>query len=140
MAHTATTRSTAPIDRIAATLAALVIVGLMAFLLVRNEPIADSRLFFGLRLLLSFGAATLGASIPGFLNVGWSGGGFVVRAGGALALFLLTFVYTPDLAKDQDVPSDTQINQRSEGPMSPNIVGNKGTVKIQSDAGQQKNR
>lgn len=82
MRHTTIKRSILPIDRIAATIAALVIVGLMAFLLIRNEPIADSRLFFGLRLLLSFGAATLGASIPGFLNVGWSGGGWVVRAGG----------------------------------------------------------
>jgi hypothetical protein len=139
MAHTAKTPSTLPIDRIAATLAALVIVGLMAFLLIRNEPIADSRLFFGLRLLLSFAAATLGASIPGFLNVGWSGGGFAVRAGGALALFLLTFVYTPDLVKDEGIPSGTQINQSSKGPMSPNIVGNKGNVRIQGDAGQKKN-
>src|SRR5215467_10178737 len=116
MRHITTTRSTLSFDRIAATLAALVIVGLMAFLLIRNEPIADPRLFFGLRLLLSFGAATLGASIPGFLNVGWSGGGFVIRAGGALALFLLTFVYTPDLVKDESIPSGTQINQSSKGP------------------------
>src|SRR5208282_2156354 len=101
MLHTTRNRSTPPFDRIAATLAALVIVGLMAFLLVRNEPIADSRLFFGLRLLLSFGTASLGASIPGFLYVGWSGGGLVVRAGGALALFVLTFVYTPDLVTAQ---------------------------------------
>jgi hypothetical protein len=108
----------------------------MVFLLVRNEPIVDPRLFFGLRLLLSFGAAALGASIPGFLNVGWSGGGFAVRAGGALALFLLTFVYTPDLVKDQDIPDRTQINQRSEGSMSPNIVGNKGDITIQDDARQ----
>jgi len=111
----------------------------MVFLLVRNEPIADPHLFFGLRLLLSLGAATLGASIPGFLNVGWSGGGFAVRAGGALALFVLTFVYTPDLVKDEGASSGTKINQRSKGPMSPNIVGNKGSVTIQDDAGQKKN-
>jgi len=139
MAHTANTRSTLPVDRIVATIAALLIVGLMTFLLVRNEPIADPRLFFGLRLLLSFGAATLGASIPGFLNVGWSGGGFVVRAGGALALFLLTFVYTPDLVEDGSVPSGTQIKQSSKGPRSPNIVGNTGNVTIQGSRDKKEN-
>lgn len=94
----ASRRQTAPqFDRIAATCAALVIVGLVVFLLVRNQEIADPRLFFALRLVLSFGVAVLGATIPGFLNVGWTGGGLTVRAGGALALFALTYLYTPDL-------------------------------------------
>jgi hypothetical protein len=136
MARTTTNQTTHSFDRIAATLAALVIVGLMAYLLVRNEPIADARLFFGLRLILSFGAAVLGASIPGFLNLQWSGGGLAVRAGGALALFVLTYVYTPDLVKDQVIPSGAQIKQDSEGPLSPNIVGNKGTITIQGDQKQ----
>jgi hypothetical protein len=91
-------------DRLAAVFAALVIVGLVVFLLVRNEPIADPALFFALRLVLGFGAAVLGATIPGFLAVGWSGGGLTVRAGGALALFVLTFAYTPDLLTKQQAP------------------------------------
>jgi hypothetical protein len=68
------------------------------FLLVRNQAIADPRLFFVLRVVLSLSAATLGATIPGFLTVRWSGHGLAIRAGGAIALFVLTFVYTPDLA------------------------------------------
>jgi hypothetical protein len=98
MAKTAASQAKVGFDRIAAVCAALVIVGLVVFLLIRNEEIADARLFFALRLVLSFGAAVLGATIPGFLSVGWSGGGLTVRAGGALALFVLTFLYTPDLA------------------------------------------
>jgi hypothetical protein len=139
MPNTTGNRSTLPFDRIAATLAALVIVGLMVYLLIRNEPIADARLFFGLRLILSFGAATLGASIPGFLNVGWSGGGLAVRAGGALALFVLTFVYTPDVMTAPG-GSGVQINQHSEGPLSPPIVGNKGNITIEGETRQKKNR
>ena len=131
MSRTTTTRTVQSFDRIAATLAALVIVGLMAYLLIRNEPIADARLFFGLRLILSFGAAVLGASIPGFLNIQWSGGGLAVRAGGALALFVLTYVFTPDLVKDQGSSDGTQIKQHSEGPLSPPIVDNKGSITIQ---------
>ncbi|HTC23830.1 MAG TPA: hypothetical protein VK688_05675 [Gemmatimonadales bacterium] len=107
MAKTATRRTTSSqgspqFDRIAATCAALVVVGLAVFLLVRNQEIADPRLFFVLRVVVSFATATLGATIPGFLEIGWSGRGLAIRAGGALALFVLTFLYTPDLVTKQD--------------------------------------
>jgi|SRR5215475_2547821 len=121
-----------PLDRIAATIAALVIVGLTVFLLIRNEPIADPRLFFALRVVLSFSAAVLGATIPGFLNLKWSGAGFVIRAGGALALFVLTFVYTPD--------ASVRINQTSKGALSPPIIGNTGTINIEGGNGRDKDR
>lgn len=97
-------------DRVAATLAALIVVGLAVFLLVRNQPIADSKLFFVLRVVLSFSAATLGATIPGFLDIRWSGSGLALRAGGALALFVLTFVYTPDVLADQGGKTQTTIS------------------------------
>jgi hypothetical protein len=118
-----------PFDRIAATCAALVIVGLAVFLLIRNQPISDARLFLVLRVVVSFSAATLGATIPGFLELGWRGQGLAMRAGGALALFVLTFVYTPDLVTDRGQPLP-QIRQESTGALSPNIVGNKGSVEI----------
>jgi hypothetical protein len=138
MPRTTTNRPVLPFDRIAAICAALVIVALAVFLLIRNQPIADPKLFFVLRVVLSFSAATLGASIPGFLNVGLSGGGLVARAGGALALCVLTFVYTPDLVTDRG-GSGLHINQKSEGPLSPPIVGNKGNIEIQGGSGQKKN-
>ena len=122
-------------DRVAATLAALVVVGLAIFLLVRNQPIADPKLFFVMRVVLSFSAAALGATIPGFLDIRWSGSGLAIRAGGALALFVLTFVYTPDLVTGQGSPG-IQINQSSSGALSPPIANNSGTITIQG--GQKK--
>ena len=110
MTKAATNQAHMQFDRIAAVCAALMIVGLVIFLLVRNEEIADPRLFFALRLVLSFGTAVLGATIPGFLSVGWSAGGLTVRAGGALALFVLTYLYTPDLATKQDQRGQITIN------------------------------
>jgi hypothetical protein len=139
MPRTKTNPPIPPFDRIAATFAALVIVALGVFLLIRNQPIADPKLFFVLRVVLSFGTATLGASIPGFLSVGWSGGGLAIRAGGALALFVLTFVYTPNLVADHESSPGLQINQHSEGPLSPPIVGNTGTI-IMKGREDQKNR
>jgi hypothetical protein len=88
-------------ERIAATAAGLVIVGLVVFLLVRNTPVADPKLFFALRVMLSLCAAVLGATIPGFLDLKWSAKAMSIRAGGALALFVLTYTYTPVLENDQ---------------------------------------
>lgn len=69
-------------DRLAAIFAGLAILGLVIFLLVRNEPIADARLFFALRVVLSLASAILGATLPGFLNIGWKKDGLVIRTGG----------------------------------------------------------
>ena len=93
----------ASFDRIAAIVAAMAIVGLVVFLLVRNEAIASPQLFYALRVVLSVAAAVLGATIPGFLDLDWKGSGLAVRAGGALALFVLTYAYTPDLATGSTV-------------------------------------
>jgi hypothetical protein len=114
-----------------------VIVGLAIFLLIRNEPIADPRLFLVLRVVISLSAATLGATIPGFLELSWRGQGLAVRAGGALALFVLTFAYTPHLATDRG-DAGLQIRQESKGPLSPNIVGNTGRIVINGGDGQNK--
>ena len=108
--RTTTSQGSLHFDRIAATCAALVVIGLAVFLLVRNEEIADPRLFFVLRVVLSFSTATLGATIPGFLEIGWSGRGLAIRAGGALALFVLTFLYTPDLVTKQGQGGDITIS------------------------------
>ena len=97
-------------ERVAATCAALVVVGLIVFLLIRNQPIADPKLFLALRVILSLGAAVLGATIPGFLEVSWSGSGLAIRAGGALALFLLTYFYTPDLVNTPNIGGQTTIS------------------------------
>ncbi len=89
------------LDRLIATFAALVVIGLAVYLLIRNQPINDARLFFVLRVILCFAAATLGATIPGFLDIQWSASGLAIRTGGALALFVLTYIYTPG-AKSSD--------------------------------------
>ena len=103
-------------DRIAAMVAGLVIIGLAVFLLVRNQPIGDPRLFFVLRVLVSFSAAVLGATIPGFLEVGWKGSGLAVRAGGALALFVITYVFTPNMLAPE--PAQTVSIKASSGGMA----------------------
>ena len=78
------------------------IVGLIAYLVIRNQPFADPNLVVVTRAVLSLAIAVLGATIPGFLNVGWSGRGLMLRAGGALALFVVTFWLTPTVLPSLD--------------------------------------
>lgn len=62
--------------------------GCASFLLVSGETFADPTLAAIARTFMSLAAAIFGASIPGFLRVGWSGGGLAVRAGVAPLLYL----------------------------------------------------
>ena len=80
--------------RVAVAIACLVVL-VVLFLVVRNQPFADPNLVLILRIVLSLAIGILGATIPGFLQVEYSAGGFMIRAAGALALFVITFFGTP---------------------------------------------
>ncbi len=77
------------------------------FITIRNEPFADSNLVVIFRIMLSVAAAALGATIPGFLYVDLKSKGILIRAGGALALFVLTYLLTPSV-----IPQVTTIKQK----------------------------
>ncbi|OYQ34180.1 hypothetical protein CHU95_12025 [Niveispirillum lacus] len=113
-------------ERLAALAAGFLILATVLFLLVRNQPITDPALFLALRLLLSLCAAILGATLPGFLRLDWKGKGFAIRAGGALALFVLSYVYTPALPG----AAPQVVNQSSTGDGSPPLYNNSGTVTV----------
>jgi hypothetical protein len=74
---------------------ASLVLGFVLFLLLRDRPFSDPNFYLYTRILLSFGIAVLGATIPGFLDITWHGGGLAIRAAGALGLFVLTFFGTP---------------------------------------------
>jgi hypothetical protein len=76
------------------------------WLVARNEPFRSKDLVLILRIVLSLAVAVLGATIPGFLQLKWSGLGLGIRAGGALALFALTYLLPPSGLQDQGHISD----------------------------------
>jgi hypothetical protein len=82
-------------ERITAVITAIGIVATVLFLVIRNKPFNDPNLVVLLRIILSLATAILGATIPGFFNLKWDVKGVAVRAGGALALFAFTFIFTP---------------------------------------------
>lgn len=97
-------------ERISAVVAAAACLGVLSFLLIRGEPFADPTLAAIARTFMSLAAAIFGASIPGFLHVGWSGGGLAIRAGGALALFVLTYFGTPHVVPNSPPLSPPKVN------------------------------
>ena len=82
-------------EKIVAFACACLVLLLVLFVVLRNEAFSDPNQVILLRIVLSFSVATLGAVIPGFLHVGITGKGAIIRAGGALALFVITFFFTP---------------------------------------------
>ncbi len=84
-------------EKMAAFFSAGLVLSVALFIIVRNKPFADPNLVVLMRTLVSFAVAVTGAVIPGFLNINWSRRGATIRAGGALALFILTFVMTPNV-------------------------------------------
>jgi hypothetical protein len=82
-------------ERIIGYVTALFIIALVAYVIVRGEPLRDQNYALFLRILLSAAMAIIGAVIPGFLTVDLSGRGVAIRAGGALALFVVTYFFSP---------------------------------------------
>jgi hypothetical protein len=85
----------APWEKVSVFFVALFVLGLIATLVIRNEPFADPNIVVFVRTLLALAVAIFGAVIPGFLHIGWTGRGWFLRAGGACALFVLVYFFTP---------------------------------------------
>lgn len=68
---------------------------LIGFIVIRNERFLDQNIVVLVRISLGLGVAILGATVPGLLHVDFSKKGLVIRAAGALALFVLSMILTP---------------------------------------------
>ena len=96
MPDASATAATLSFDRVAAVISGLYIILVTSVLLIRGKEIEGPRLFFALRVLLGLAAAIFGATVPGFLDISWtSAAGLSIRAGGALAVFVLIYMFTP---------------------------------------------
>src|ERR1051325_1193642 len=85
-------------ERVTAVIAAGVGVGLIAYVIIRNEPFRDLNIVVLFRGLVCMSLAVFAATVPGFLNVSVDTvKGMGIRAGGALAVFVLSLMYTPSV-------------------------------------------
>jgi len=94
--HTSTQRSFLNPDKIVAYCGIAVVLGLVAFLLIRNAPFADPNFVTVLRIVLAVAAGVVGATLPGQFSLSWKGRGFALRATGALG-FDRMLVFSPKM-------------------------------------------
>ena len=87
-----------------AVLAVGIILTALFIITQRNE--IPARNFALMRILLSAAMGVVGGVIPGFLHVSLTRFGALIRAGGGLALAVLTYFFTPSI-----VPPDTLRNE-----------------------------
>jgi hypothetical protein len=118
------------LERVFSLIAAAAVISLIGFVIVRNEKFADPNLVVMVRVVMALSVAIFGATVPGFLNVSWNGSGLAVRAGGALALFVLSLFWTPKVEKAEMTPN---ISQTTSAPNSP-ALANTGPVIINNNA------
>lgn len=82
-------------EKIVSVVVAVLIFLVVAWLVIRNQPFRDPNLVVILRIILSVAVAVLGATIPGFLRFDWKAKGLVIRSGGALSLFIISYIWSP---------------------------------------------
>lgn len=82
-------------ERRLASVTAVLVVGVVLYLVLRNEPFSDPNLVVILRIVLAVSMGIVGATIPGFLAIDYTKGGLSIRAAGAFALALLCYFATP---------------------------------------------
>lgn len=89
---------------------------------VPNPTSAQFNIF---RTVMALAGGGVAATIPGFLNLRVGGGQrFLIQAGGALAVFVLLYLFPP---------AGLVAEVHSGGNCSPNIVGNSGPVSANAD-------
>ena len=85
-------------ERIIAIVCAITVVNVVLVLVLRERPFSDPNLVVLIRMVLSLAIAIIGGIIPGFLNISLKGKGATIRASGALALFVFTYIFSPKVA------------------------------------------
>ena len=93
------------LERISSVLAGFFVLLVVLYIIVRNEPFVDQNIAVLTRIVLSLSIAVFGATIPGFLHVEWSTTGILIRAGGALALFVIAYFGTPKVFESKFPPA-----------------------------------
>lgn len=114
-----------PWEKFVATGVALAVIGVTCYLIVRNEPITDRNLASMLRTLLSVATAIIGATVPGFLHVGWKGSGLAIRASGAVGLFVITYFGSPQVLENgsrESVSRESSLTDSTHPDRSPTPV------------------
>jgi hypothetical protein len=82
-------------ERILAAACAVAVLVIVFIVILRKPSSLDQNQVVLIRIVLSLAVSVIGGVIPGFLQVSLRGRGIAIRAGGALALFVVTYFFSP---------------------------------------------
>jgi len=111
-------------EKVLAYVVGMILLGVGCYLMLRNEPFRDPNFVVILRIMISLAAATIGATIPGFFHISSTNKRWTIRAGGALALFVLTYLFTPKVLPPPppEMPKTTSLVLRMEDESGPTVA------------------
>ncbi|WP_125461585.1 MULTISPECIES: hypothetical protein [Rhodomicrobium] len=83
-------------ERIIASLTMAWVIILTTYMIFQDHALSYTSLYF-LKIILSMSGAVMLATLPGFIDINYSLGGFSVRAAGGAAAFVFIFTQSPNL-------------------------------------------
>lgn len=86
-------------EKIAVFIFGVTFISTLLFVVLKED--LNERAYSIIRIIMALAVAGVGACIPGFLDVQLKG---FIRAGGAMALFVIVYFFTPDAPSDIDIP------------------------------------
>jgi hypothetical protein len=88
-----------PLQNFVAMTGACVILGLVIYLVSMKDHFKEENKVVFVRALVSLMTAVFAAAIPGFIDVKWVSESWELRAGGALAIFIITYFFAPNVGR-----------------------------------------
>lgn len=109
------------IERIIASLVMAWVIILTTYMIFQDHALSHESMYF-LKIILSLSGAVMLATLPGFMDVNYSVGGFSVRAAGGAAAFVFIYTQSPNLPALKLDPAHAKPVQQAPLPKSAELT------------------
>jgi hypothetical protein len=108
-------------ERVIASLVMAWVIILTTYMIFQDHALSHASMYF-LKIILSLSGAVMLATLPGFMDVNYTVGGFSVRAAGGAAAFVFIYTQSPNLPVLRLDPAQARpAQQRQPAPKSDNL-------------------
>ena len=107
-------------ERVIASLVMAWVIILTTYMIFQDHALSHASMYF-LKIILSLSGAVMLATLPGFMDVNYTIGGFSVRAAGGAAAFVFIYTQSPNLPVLKLDPAQARPAQRQPSPKSDNL-------------------
>jgi hypothetical protein len=108
------------IERVIASLVMAWVIILTTYMIFQDHALSQASMYF-LKIILSLSGAVMLATLPGFMDINYTVGGFSVRAAGGAAAFVFIYTQSPNLPALKLDPAQAKPAQQQPLPKSDNL-------------------